>query len=226
MTITIYDELEQGTPEWLQARCGLLTASTMNLILTPTCKTANNDKSRAHVYEIAAQRITQYVEPVFMTNDMMRGHVDEIEARQLYAERYAPVRQVGFMTNDRWGFTLGYSPDGLVYDDGLIECKSRRQKYQFRTIAENEVPEEYWLQLQTALLVSEREYVDFISFCGGMPMFVHRVMADATIQAAILTAAETFYDNVNKLIAQYKKNCATFKFIETVRRIESEEILL
>ena len=23
MTLTIYEELEQGTPEWLQARCGL-----------------------------------------------------------------------------------------------------------------------------------------------------------------------------------------------------------
>lgn len=222
--IKIYEELEQGTPEWLQARCGLLTASAMNLILTPTCKVANNDKSRAHVFEIAAQRITQYVEPVFVSNDMLRGQVDEIDSRQLYSERIAPVREVGFIVNDKWDFEIGYSPDGLVGEAGLIECKSRRQKHQFKTIAEREVPEEYWLQLQTGLLVSEREWIDFISFCGGMPMFVHRVYPDSVIQAAILAAADAFYQNVNRLTVQYNTNAG--QYIETVRRIESEEILL
>ena len=38
------------------------------------------------------------------------------------------------MTNDDHGVVIGYSPDGLVGDDGLIECKSRRQKYQIETI--------------------------------------------------------------------------------------------
>ena len=30
MTVTIHKELIQGSPEWLQARCGLLTASEMS----------------------------------------------------------------------------------------------------------------------------------------------------------------------------------------------------
>ena len=29
MNVTIYHELEQGTDEWLAARCGILTASTI-----------------------------------------------------------------------------------------------------------------------------------------------------------------------------------------------------
>ena len=34
------------------ARCGLLTASEMKLIVTPTMKVANNDKTRSHRREL------------------------------------------------------------------------------------------------------------------------------------------------------------------------------
>ena len=81
MTITYHRDLIQGSDEWLAARCGLLTASEMKLILTPTLKIAANDKTRAHVYEIAAQRITRYVEPTYIGDDMLRGQEDEIIAR-------------------------------------------------------------------------------------------------------------------------------------------------
>ena len=118
--ITQYPELEQGSDEWLAARLGVLTASCVKLILTPTLKTANNDKTRAHVFDIAAQRITQYLEPQFIGDDMLRGMEDETYARDKYAEKCAPVTECGFITSDKFGFTLGYSPDGLVGDDGLI----------------------------------------------------------------------------------------------------------
>ena len=53
MTITVHTDLAQGTQEWLQARCGLLTASQMKLVLTPArLKPADNDKARAHLYEL------------------------------------------------------------------------------------------------------------------------------------------------------------------------------
>jgi hypothetical protein len=112
-------------------------------------------------------------------DDMLRGQEDEIEARAALRQHYAPVTETGFVTNDRWGFTIGYSPDGLVGDDGLIECKSRASKYQIQTIAENEVPApDYMIQLQTGLLVTERKWIDFVSYSGGLPMFVKRVEPD------------------------------------------------
>ena len=141
MTIAIYQELTQGSDEWLAARCGLLTASEMKLIITPTGKVADNDKSRSHLYELLAQRITGYVEPHYISDDMLRGLSDEIDARDIYAKTYEPVEEVGFITNDKWGFTLGYSPDGLVGTEGLIECKGRRQKFQVETIIAGEMPD-------------------------------------------------------------------------------------
>ena len=85
--LTIYRELEQGTEEWLAARCGILTASTVGQLITPkTVKTANNDYSRALVTALVAERVTGYVEPIVPSRDMERGTLDEPYARAAYAE--------------------------------------------------------------------------------------------------------------------------------------------
>ncbi len=219
----IYRDLEQGTDEWLTARCGLLTASEMKLILTPSLKPAANDKQRAHLFELLAQRITGHVEPHYIGDDMLRGHDDEITARGLYVERYAPVEEVGFITNSRWGFTLGCSPDGLVGADGMIECKSRRQKFQAQTIVSRKMPDDYLLQVQTALLVTERAWCDFISYSGGMPMVTIRVYPDAKVQEAIIEAATAFEETLAALMDSYAGALASdMRLIPTERRIEQE----
>ena len=226
MTITHHPNIEQGSDEWLQLRCGLLTASEMKLILTLTLKAANNDKTRAHAYELAYQRITNHVEPQYISDAMLRGQEDEIYARLAYSEHYAPVTETGFITNDKWGFTIGYSPDGLVGDDGLIECKSRCGKYQVQTIASDAVPDDYVLQLQTALLVTERKWIDFISYCGGLPVFVKRVEPDEQVQEAIIAAATGFQERVDDIVRDYRATLLTMpKVIETERTQEMEIIL-
>jgi len=223
MTITYHNDVIQGSDEWLALRCGVLSASEMKLILTPTLKIAGNDKTRAHVWELLAQRLTRYVEPSYIGDAMLRGWRDEILARDLYSQHYAPVTEAGFITNDQWGFTLGYSPDGLVGDDGLIECKSRAQKFQIQAIAENEVPGEFMLQLQTGLLVTGRAWVDFISYSGGLPMFVKRVLPDMEIMAAIVDAATAFEMTLADKMLFYNAGLLEMPVvIETERHVEQE----
>jgi len=227
VTVTYHPEIVQGSDEWFKLRCGLLTASEMKLILTPTLKPANNDKSRSHLYAIMSQRITGYTEPSYVNDDMLRGYEDEADARVAYAKHYAPVREVGFVTNDAWGFTLGYSPDGLVGDDGLIEVKGRRHKFQIETILENVTaniaPDDYMLQLQTGLLVTKREWIDFISYSAGLPMATIRVYPDAKMQAAIVEAATAFEATMAQKIAAYHDIMKSgARLIPTERRIEQE----
>lgn len=219
--INYHDELIQGSDEWLEARRGLLTSSEMHLILTPALKIANNDKTRAHVYEIAAQRITGYVDPHYIGDDMLRGMNDENMARELYAQNFEPVETVGFITNDEFGFTIGYSPDGVVPVDGLLEIKSRRQKFQVETIIEG-VPSEYVMQTQTALLVTGRKWIDYVSYCGGMPMMPIRVTPNAVIFDAIVTAAKEFESKVQSVIAAYHEKLASNRNIPTERIIQEE----
>lgn len=222
MTITYHPELVQGSDEWIDARRGLITAGSMDLVLTPTLKIASNEKERSHLYELLAQRVTGYTEPSYISDDMLRGLDDEVYAKALYAEKYHPVVDTGLVTNDALGFLIGFSPDGLVGDDGLVEIKSRRQKWQAQTIVEDEVPTEYMLQIQTGLFVTGRPWCDFISYCGGMHMFVKRVYPLPDHQTAIKTAATAFEIRLRTAEKVYREKIKAL--YPTERRIQEDII--
>jgi hypothetical protein len=247
-------DLEQRSPEWYAARCGLVTASAMNTLVTvgtadakavdcPECKAsagelcvslsatkdpkaiktihgertdkakslppvyapADNDTSKALVLALAAERITKHVEDTFITHDMYRGIDSEPYARDLYAEHCTkePVIEAGFMVRNFEAFSIGYSPDGLVGDDGLIEIKAPRQKGHLSTVVNAEVPAQHMAQLQTGLLVAGREWIDFVSYNGGMHLWPKRVTADPAWQAAILQAAEKAERDIEAHVATY-----------------------
>lgn len=225
MSIRVHRELIQGTDEWLAARCGLLTASEMKLIITPTLKVASNEKERDHLFELLAQRITGHVEAAYISDDMLRGREDEIIARDVYHRTFAPVEEVGFITRDFGGVVVGYSPDGLVGDDGLIECKSRRQKFQVKTIVCDAVPDDYLIQVQTGLLVTGRKWLDFISYSGGLPMSPIRVYPDRRVHEAILEAAVAFEERLTIAREKYDAALKSRRFIPTERRVEMEMVI-
>jgi predicted phage-related endonuclease len=203
VTLTILPDLIQGTEEWLDQRRGMVTASVVGKLLTPTLKVAANDTSRGLTRQLVAERITGWTDATYVSDDMWRGTVDEPVARALYAEHVAPVTEVGFMVREFDEFKLGYSPDGLVGDDGLIECKSRQQKEQLRTILDDEHPAENMAQLQAGLLVSGRDWCDYVSFCAGMPLYVKRVYPDPEWQTALIEAVTQFEETAATMLADY-----------------------
>lgn len=222
MTLKIY-EFEQGTEEWHDARRGLVTASSVGKLITPkSIKPADNDYSRDLTRIIAAERITGFTEPLFISSDMWRGIEDEPRARAKYAEHYAPVTEVGFMVEEMCGVRIGYSPDGLVGDDGLIEIKSRRAKAQLATILTGEPPIENMAQLQCGLLVSGRQWIDYVSYCAGMPMFVTRVEPDIRWFDAILEAVQKLEENVAAITADYE---AAIRDLHPTERIIEEIVI-
>ena len=261
----VYSDLIQGTDEWLEARRGMVTASTVGQLLStrtlgavhyscPECEApeqepcigkrgpiqtmhrartefareksvtviepAETPESKSLAMLLAAERITGWVEPRFISNDMMRGIDDEPVARALYAEHYAPVDECAFMVEDSFHFRLGYSPDGLVGDDGLIEIKSRSPKAQLATILADEVPAANMAQLQCGLLVAEREWIDYVSYCGGMPLYVTRVYPQRDWQRAIVAAVAAFEAAVADIITDYRGLVADLH--PTERRTELE----
>ena len=204
MSLHVYNDVVQGSDAWLEARRGIVTASVVGQLITPTTiKPANNDKSRALTTLLVAERITGWVDPVYVSDDMMRGTLDEPVARAIYAEHYGTVDEVGFMVREeQWG-RLGYSPDGLVGDDGLIEIKSRRAKKQLDTILRDEVPAENVAQIQAGLLVSGRKWCDYVSFCGGMPLYVKRVYPDRRWFEATIAAVSAFETAAAEMTSRY-----------------------
>lgn len=223
MTLTTYADLEQGSEEWLAARCGLLTASTLDKLITPTTlKVADNEASRGLTMTLAAERITGHVDYVYPTADMQRGTDDEPFARDTYAEHFAPVEQVGFMVRDFGAYRIGYSPDGLVGDDGLIEIKSRRPKEHLKTVLKGLPPLENMAQMMTGLFVSGRDWIDYVSYSAGLPLWVKRVYPDVRWFYAIDAAAQAFEINVTNIVNNF--NTATQGLPATERRASIEEI--
>jgi len=206
MTLTVHTDLIQGSDEWLAARRGIVTASVVGQLVTAkTIRPATNDTSRALTMTLVAERITGWTEPTFMSSAMMRGVMDEPIARDAY-ERHTgqQVLEVGFMVREEGSWELGYSPDGLVNDDGLIEIKSREPKAHLATILAGEVPLANVAQCQAGLLVTGREWLDYVSFAGGMPLFVRRVHPDPRWFDAITEAVVGFEANAVAMTTTYR----------------------
>lgn len=273
-TIRYYPDLEQGTDEWLAARCGIVTASTVGKLLTvsrwgaldylcPDCgaecgmpclskakkadgeptpiktmhparvewardhadtsplivQPATGDDARNLTLSLVAERITGHVDQAYINTDMWRGILEEPAARQAYSEHHAPVEEMGFITRTINGHRIGYSPDGLVGKDGLIEIKSRLQKKQLHTILDQGVPAENMAQLQCGLLVTGRKWIDYVSFSGGMPLWVTRVLPDPNWFDAITQAVALFEANAADMITRYRSAVDGLPVMERIEDI-------
>ena len=185
---------------------------------------AQGDTARSLTRLLVAERITGWTDPTYLSDDMIRGMEDEPRAVETYAQHYnMPVHPMGFMIRkESWG-TLGFSPDSLVGTDGFVEVKSRRAKKQLETILAWEVPTENMAQIQAGFLVSEREWCDYVSFTGGMPMPVIRVEPDETWLSAIKEAVRLFEATAVEMIATYQKRIAGLAVPE---RIEYESVVI
>lgn len=226
MALHDFPDLAQGSEEWLAIRRGIVTASTVGQLLTATGKPASNDTSRRLTLTLVAERITGETEPSFMNDDMLRGHLEEPIARDMYAEHFAdgePVTTTGFQIRDDWGFRLGASPDGLVGDHGGLEIKAPRAKGHIATILADQVPAYHMPQIQACLLVSGREWWDFCSYYGGLKPYVKRVYADPKWSEAIVDAVSAFEQAAEVMVHDYLTRTADMPATE--RRIELEMVI-
>lgn len=196
MTLQIID-CEQGTPEWLEARLGLPTASRFSDILAK-----GEGKMRArYLRDLAADIIRGYPEPDIYSNaHMERGHDQEGEARALYAFTYAPVSRVGFMRNGR----AGASPDSLVGADGGLEIKTALGHIQIERIQRGTCPSEHVAQVQGNLWISGRSWWDFMSYSPDMPPLVVRVERDEAYIANLSKAVDAFNEELDSLVASIR----------------------
>lgn len=160
-----YKEIQQGTPEWLQARLGCLTASRANDAVAAKTTAAYQN----YLWQLVAERLTGQQEDSYTNADMLRGTEKEPIARAAYEAHTGNfVTQTGFWLHPtiQW---LGASPDGLVGDDGLIEIKCPRTSTHLRYRKENKPPTQYKRQMMVQLMCTGRKWVDFVSFDDRLP---------------------------------------------------------
>lgn len=189
----IVTDIEQGTPEWLACRLGIATASELDcLLVSGKHPTGFGVAAFTYMDQLIGERITEEAaELPFQTKATIRGHEQEGVALSLYeAREEVKVQKVGIILNRG----IGYSPDGLVGTDGLIEIKTKLPKFQIGVILSGEVPKEHVAQCQGGLWASDREWIDFISYWPGMPLFVKRMNRDEAMIRKIAERVKLFYE--------------------------------
>ena len=187
----IIREVEQGSAEWLGLRLGIPTASMFECLLV-------NGKGEAgfgagaltYMDQLIGERITgEAAELPFSTRATERGHELEQVARDLHLVTYElPTEQVAIILNHG----AGYSPDALIGSDGLIEIKTKLPKFQVGVILANDIPKDHAAQCQGGLWLSEREWIDFVSYWPGMPLFVKRAYRDEAVIRKLAERVKTF----------------------------------
>jgi exodeoxyribonuclease (lambda-induced) len=180
----------QGSQEWLNARCAAITASRAADAISvlsrksgdknPGDPTAASDK---YAYDLAFERISgvPYGEPVKAWT-LERGHELEKLARLEYEARTGNLASESgvMLTDDR---LFGYSTDGLVGDDGLIEIKCPVDSVKIMDMLTTFDVSEYMHQMQLGMFISGRKWCDFIQYVPalehvGKDLFYKRVMRD------------------------------------------------
>ena len=203
MTIIYYTHFQQRSIEWHAKRCGKLTGSVLNKILTPA-KLQLSAQAAVHADVLACERIKGVSEPMPVTADMERGTMTEAEAVYHYEKRYGQVEEIAFMENTDLPFAFGCSPDGLIDNRrGGLEAKCPRAANHLKTLLDNKIKGEYTLQMQGGMLAGNLEYFDFVSFNEGMKFNKIRVMRCETTTAAITAAGTAFEEMIQERVIQY-----------------------
>ena len=171
----------QGSTEWSEARLGIPTTSAFKRILTPMG--APSSSSDAYLAELLAEwALGEPITEFTGTEWTERGQFLEKDALAFYSfHRDLDVETVGFLYRDGDRMS-GCSPDGLVGEDGLLELKCPGAGKHLLWLSRGHVPHEHKMQVQGALWVSGKAWVDFMSFYPSLPPLIVRVMPDPKIQ--------------------------------------------
>ena len=200
-----FHDVEQGSEIWHSLRLGKVTSSS-NAIFMANEDKAFGEPAKKLALQIALERINGFKSDVSYSNaHMERGHEQEPIARALY-------EQENFVNVDNGGFfdlgAHGDSPDGLVGDDGVIEIKSVIASTHYATLKRNNFDPSYLWQIIGHLDCTNRQWVDFISYCSEFPeskqLLVYRIWRKDCL------------DHIERLRARRNE------FLNLVRTIESE----
>lgn len=193
---------EQGTPEWYAARAGIPTASEFDTVLAKGKSGGESKTRRTYMLKLVGERLTGAPMYSYNNDHMDRGKEMEAEARTLYSmvSDLEPV-QIGFMRRG----DAGASPDSLVGDAGLLEIKTKLAHLQLDVLLTDELPPEHRAQCQGQLWIAQREWVDFVSYWPGLPLFTKRVFRDEDYIKRLAEAVRAFNAEMEETISKVQR---------------------
>lgn len=207
-----YLNIQQGSPEWLQERCGCVTASRVKDVVA---KLKNGKESAARAsyrLELLTEVLTGSVTEHYVSQAMDFGTENEPLARTCYElAKGVDVERIGYVKHAHIPRT-GASPDGLVGDDGLVEIKVPNTTTHLAYLIEGVVPEEYKPQMFWQLACANRQWCDFVSYDPRLPsdfgLFIVRLERDEKVIAEMEQEVTKFIAELNEMserLLKYRK---------------------
>jgi hypothetical protein len=193
---------EQGSESWHKVRAGIPTASEFATILAKGKDGGASLTRTNYLRRLAGEIITGEPGETFRNANMERGQVMEASAREYYAFlKDEEPELVGFITNG----PKGCSPDALVGSAGLLEIKTAQPSVLIGWLDRGTLPPEHRAQVQGALWVCEREYVDFIGYWPKMPPLLVRVTRDEDYIRTVADGVEAFNAELCALVDRVRR---------------------
>ncbi|RIY41988.1 lambda exonuclease family protein [Neopusillimonas maritima] len=209
----IFVECQQGTPEWFAARAGVITASKFSDAVSTLKNGDPSQASKDYAYRVAVERIYgETTEDTYQTFEMRRGQELEPLARMAYELKTGGLAEESgvVLTDDR---IFGYSTDGLVGDDGLIEIKCPNSARKLVEMWETGDLSEYEHQIQGGMWITGRKWCDFIMYAPqlepvGKHLYIKRVERDDDFIEAMESKLWEFARRVQSHVDNLKKEAA------------------
>ncbi len=190
-------DVEQGSEEWLKARCGIPTASNFDKIVTT--KGEPSKQAKKYMNQLAGEKITGVPAENFKSAYMERGKEVEEEARNFYnLVADAEIQCVGLVYGDD---TKSYScsPDGLLGVDGGFEVKCPAIFTHVEYLLKGVLPLDYFQQVQGNLFVTGRKWWDFFSYYPGLKPLKIRVYRNEAFIVALKHELDLFCLELNNV---------------------------
>src|SRR6185312_11909315 len=150
---------KQRSDAWFASRKGKITASKVGAILGLSKYRSRDDVLR--------QMVREHFDavPEFISNEATRyGELHEADALDAYEQRYGTIIEPSGLVVHALYDWLAASPDGLVGEHGLVECKCPyRSKYTTPS-------DEYVAQMQLQMACTGRDWCDFVIWREGDPI--------------------------------------------------------
>lgn len=189
-------ECEQGSEEWVNAHIGVASASQFDRIVTPKGKPSA--QADGYLAELVAGWVMKAPLDDYVSAFMERGLNLEEQAAAFYEFKTdRDTRKVGFCLLD--DADIGCSPDRLVGDDGLVETKCPSTKVHVAyLLGLDDVVAKYRCQAQGQLWVTERQWVDVVSYSPvpELPSVIVRVERDEEFIEALQEHVTAFAGRV------------------------------
>ena len=191
----------QGTPEWLAARAGKVTASRINDVMAAKTTAAYRD----YKAQIVAEILTGVPQESGFVNDYMRWGTEQEKFARAEYEMFCAwtVDEVGLVIHPTIEQGAA-SPDGLVSTDGLVEIKCPKTSTHLQTLVDKKQPRQHENQMLWQMTCTGRQWCDFVSYDPRLPedlqLFVHRFDRDEKRIEEIEAAVKQFLTEVNEMI--------------------------